>query len=222
MARDDRDRAARYLPRCATSRGLPRYYLRPVVSPSPPSRALLRAAPTRVVPIEVRVGTDSDDMTTDSAAKSVTPRYNQLIPDEIVTPTRCGRLGTLASSTSRPTVGISSAMVQKHVGHWLAVSADARRCEWCAETMGGRARLDNLQNAGLRRPHALGVAGRFVRRPAAAGAGRFLIVDDYGALPNCRRAVEDFRTDQGITDPIVTVDWTGVYWRKGTGAGTGA
>jgi len=52
-------------------------------------------------------------------------------------------------------------------------------------------------------------------------AGGFLIVDDYGALPNCRLAVEDFRTAQGITDPIVTVDWTGAYWRKGVGAGAG-
>ena len=50
-------------------------------------------------------------------------------------------------------------------------------------------------------------------------AGGFVIVDDYGALPNCRLAVEDFRAAQGITDPIATVDWTGAYWRKGAGTG---
>ncbi len=44
--------------------------------------------------------------------------------------------------------------------------------------------------------------------------GGFLIVDDYGALPNCRQAVEDYRSQHGITDPIETVDWTGVFWRK--------
>ena len=44
--------------------------------------------------------------------------------------------------------------------------------------------------------------------------GGVLIVDDYGALPNCRLAVEDFRHTNGITEPIVTVDWTGAYWRK--------
>jgi O-methyltransferase len=44
--------------------------------------------------------------------------------------------------------------------------------------------------------------------------GGFLIVDDYGALANCRRPVEDFRHAHGITEAIVTVDWTGVYWRK--------
>jgi O-methyltransferase len=50
---------------------------------------------------------------------------------------------------------------------------------------------------------------------ARVSPGGFVIVDDYGALPNCRLAVEHFRTAQGITDPIVTVDWTGASWRKG-------
>ena len=44
--------------------------------------------------------------------------------------------------------------------------------------------------------------------------GGFLIVDDYGALPNCRLAVEDFRREHGIDEPVQPVDWTGVYWRK--------
>ena len=44
--------------------------------------------------------------------------------------------------------------------------------------------------------------------------GGFVIVDDYGALPNCRRAVEDFRAAGGIVAPITPVDWTGVYWQK--------
>jgi len=45
--------------------------------------------------------------------------------------------------------------------------------------------------------------------------GGFVIVDDYGAIPQCREAVEDFRRDNGITDPIETIDWTGVGWRRG-------
>ena len=44
--------------------------------------------------------------------------------------------------------------------------------------------------------------------------GGFLIVDDYGAVPACRQAVDDFRRAQGIDEPIVEIDWTGVYWRK--------
>jgi O-methyltransferase len=44
--------------------------------------------------------------------------------------------------------------------------------------------------------------------------GGFLIVDDYGAVPACRQAVEDFRSTNGITETLHEVDWTAVYWRK--------
>lgn len=44
--------------------------------------------------------------------------------------------------------------------------------------------------------------------------GGFVIVDDYGAWEPCRKAIDDFRAQHGITDEIVEVDWTGVYWRK--------
>lgn len=44
--------------------------------------------------------------------------------------------------------------------------------------------------------------------------GGFVVVDDYGALPPCRMAVDDFRRERGITDRIRTIDWTGVFWRK--------
>jgi O-methyltransferase len=43
--------------------------------------------------------------------------------------------------------------------------------------------------------------------------GGFLIIDDY-ALEPCRQAVEDFRRDRAIEDPIQQIDWTGVFWRK--------
>ena len=44
--------------------------------------------------------------------------------------------------------------------------------------------------------------------------GGYVVVDDYGALEECQRAVEDFRRQEGITDPIEPVDWTGARWRK--------
>lgn len=44
--------------------------------------------------------------------------------------------------------------------------------------------------------------------------GGFLIVDDYGAVPACRQAVEDYRAEHGIDEPIIEIDWTGAYWRK--------
>lgn len=45
--------------------------------------------------------------------------------------------------------------------------------------------------------------------------GGFCIVDDYGAVPGCRSAVDDYRAAHGIDAPITWVDWTGVWWRKG-------
>jgi hypothetical protein len=43
----------------------------------------------------------------------------------------------------------------------------------------------------------------------------YVIVDDYGALAPCRLAVDEFRQDMGIADPLVTIDWTGVMWKAG-------
>jgi O-methyltransferase len=44
--------------------------------------------------------------------------------------------------------------------------------------------------------------------------GGYVIVDDYGAMESCRKAVDDFRAHHGITEPIQRIDWTGVFWRR--------
>jgi O-methyltransferase len=44
--------------------------------------------------------------------------------------------------------------------------------------------------------------------------GGYLIVDDYGCMQSCRQAVDDFRRQAGIREPLREVDWTGVYWRR--------
>ena len=44
--------------------------------------------------------------------------------------------------------------------------------------------------------------------------GGFVIIDDYHAVPACRQAVDDFRAAQRIQEPIESIDWTGVYWRR--------
>jgi len=43
--------------------------------------------------------------------------------------------------------------------------------------------------------------------------GGYVLVDDY-ALPTCREAIEDFRRERSIDEPLEHVDWTGAYWRK--------
>ena len=49
-------------------------------------------------------------------------------------------------------------------------------------------------------------------------AGGYVIVDDYGALEECRRAVDEFRERHRIEDPIELVDWTSVRWRRSSDA----
>jgi hypothetical protein len=44
--------------------------------------------------------------------------------------------------------------------------------------------------------------------------GGFVIVDDYIAVPQCARAISDFRATHGISDPINKIDDASVYWRK--------
>ena len=44
--------------------------------------------------------------------------------------------------------------------------------------------------------------------------GGYVIVDDYGAVPACKSAVHDYRDGHHIAEPIIEIDWTGVYWRK--------
>ncbi|HZI84705.1 MAG TPA: TylF/MycF family methyltransferase [Casimicrobiaceae bacterium] len=43
--------------------------------------------------------------------------------------------------------------------------------------------------------------------------GGFVIVDDYGAYPRCRAAIEDFRATRGITAAMHDIDGSGVYWQ---------
>ena len=43
--------------------------------------------------------------------------------------------------------------------------------------------------------------------------GGFVIIDDLALTP-CRAAVEDFRSANGIDDPLMMVDWTGGWWRR--------
>ena len=47
--------------------------------------------------------------------------------------------------------------------------------------------------------------------------GGYLIVDDYNAplfADACGQAIRDYRAQHAIREPIQTIDWTGVYWRR--------
>ncbi len=44
--------------------------------------------------------------------------------------------------------------------------------------------------------------------------GGYIIIDDWGAVPACKKAVEDYRKKYSIKEEIIEIDWTGVFWKK--------
>lgn len=42
-------------------------------------------------------------------------------------------------------------------------------------------------------------------------AGGFVIVDDWGVVPACREAVNDYRRQFGLTEEIIPIDKSAVY-----------
>ena len=45
-------------------------------------------------------------------------------------------------------------------------------------------------------------------------SGGFLIIDDYGTIPACKKAVHDFREKHTITEEIINIDGSGYFWQK--------
>jgi hypothetical protein len=43
--------------------------------------------------------------------------------------------------------------------------------------------------------------------------GGYLVVDDYGAIGECRQAVNDYRARRGISEEIRAIDASGIFWR---------
>jgi O-methyltransferase len=44
--------------------------------------------------------------------------------------------------------------------------------------------------------------------------GGYVIIDDYGAITACKKAVDDFRSAHSIQEEIRWIDWTGTFWQR--------
>jgi hypothetical protein len=44
--------------------------------------------------------------------------------------------------------------------------------------------------------------------------GGYVVVDDYFAFQGCRQATDEFRIENGITEPIERIDFPGARWRR--------
>lgn len=47
--------------------------------------------------------------------------------------------------------------------------------------------------------------------------GGYIIIDDYGMVEGCRKAVEDYRAAEAIEEEMRWIDRDGVYWRRAGG-----
>jgi O-methyltransferase len=52
------------------------------------------------------------------------------------------------------------------------------------------------------------------QQPDRLSLGGYAIIDDYGNIPACKQAVDDFRAEHEITEQLHQIDWTGVFWEK--------
>ena len=50
----------------------------------------------------------------------------------------------------------------------------------------------------------------------AVSPGGFVVIDDYLTFEGCRLAVDEFRSDRGITEALTTIDVNAVWWRRST------
>jgi O-methyltransferase len=44
--------------------------------------------------------------------------------------------------------------------------------------------------------------------------GGYCLIDDYHIIDACKQAIDDYRKQNGIDEPLIDVDHNGVYWRR--------
>jgi O-methyltransferase len=44
--------------------------------------------------------------------------------------------------------------------------------------------------------------------------GGYAIFDDYVQIPQCKRAIDEYRASHGITEPILPIDGQAIYWQR--------
>ncbi len=54
----------------------------------------------------------------------------------------------------------------------------------------------------------------FVNLYPRLSVGGYIIIDDFGAIAGCKKAVLDFPEAHGITESIREIDWDGVFWQR--------
>jgi O-methyltransferase len=114
---------------------------------------------------------------------------------------------------TRPSLSVTLAEVRDNFARYGLLDEGVRFLPgWFSET---------LPRARIRRLAVLRLDGDMYESTIVAlrslypklSTGGYVIVDDY-ALPGCKAAVDRFRAERGITEPMQRVDWTCVCWRR--------
>lgn len=122
--------------------------------------------------------------------------------------------GLIATKNEAPGLAVSLEVVKQNFAKYSLLDEQVRFIKgWFKDT---------LPNAPVRQISLLRLDGDLFESTMTAlnslyhkvSAGGFIIIDDYGALKQCRAAVDQFREKNNITTPMHTIDWTGVYWKK--------
>lgn len=109
---------------------------------------------------------------------------------------------------------VSQARVRSHFDRYGLLDEQVRFLEgWFRDTL-PRAPIERLAVMRLDGDMYESTTDALTSLYPKLSVGGFAIIDDYGAIPACAQAVHDYRAAHGITEPIMPIDWTGVYWRR--------
>lgn len=130
------------------------------------------------------------------------------------TPTHEADAGYDLSKDKYPVLAISLEQVQEAFARYELLDEQVRFLKgWFRDTL-PTAPIDTLALLRLDGDLYESTMDALLHLYDKVSAGGFIIVDDWGVLEPCRRAVKEFRKTRGITDALVTVDASSVYWRK--------
>ena len=110
-------------------------------------------------------------------------------------------------------LAVSMEQVQDHFSRYGLLDGQVRFLKgWFSETLAS-APIESLAVARLDGDLYESTMDALVALYPKLSPGGFLIIDDY-YLPNCGKAVHDYRNQHGIADEIIPIDWASIYWRK--------
>ena len=121
----------------------------------------------------------------------------------------------LVSRSRRSEKGVSLEKVKEHFAKYGLLDDQVRFLEgWFKDTL-PKAPIDRLAILRLDGDMYESTMDAISSLYPKLSKGGFLIIDDYGAVEACRKAITDYRAQHKINDAILQTDSHEFYWRKG-------